>query len=397
MQIIIAAIKALLIGFTLAANAFYLLSILAARRFFSGRRESGVQTPPVSIMIPMRGADFKAYQNYAAFCRQDYPQYQIVFGVRESTDSSIAIVEKLVADFPDSDIDLVICPEVIGANLKVSNLQNMYARVKHDHIVIVDSDIRAGADYLRRVIAEFSDAGVGLVTCLYRAAEAPDFAAELEAVGITAEFAPGVLMAWMIEGVKFALGSTMATTRERLEAVGGFHALKDYLADDFMLGKLIAEQGYEIRISHYLVETAMSPAGFSSMMRHQMRWARSTRISRPLGYLGLVLTYGTALALINMLVSGGSATSVLLLAFTLAVRMAMGWAVGVHYLEDRILKKRFFLLPARDVLSFVIWCLSWAGKRVEWRGKLFEVLKDGRIVEVGEKRPPAELIGKAGT
>jgi ceramide glucosyltransferase len=397
MPIIIAAIKVLLAGFTLAADAFYLLSILAARKFFSMPRGSGAERPPpVSIMIPMRGADFKAYQNYAAFCRQDYPLYQIVFGARESTDSSVAIVQKLIADFPGSDIDLVICPDVIGANLKVSNLQNMYARVKHDHIVIVDSDIRAGADYLRRVLAEFSGAGVGLVTCLYRAAEAPDFAAELEAIGITAEFAPGVLMAWMIEGVKFALGSTMATTRERLEAVGGFHALKDYLADDFMLGKLIAEQGYEVRISDYTVETAMAPAGFSSMIRHQMRWARSTRISRPLGYLGLVLTYGTALALINLLVSGGSLPSLLLLAFTLAVRMAMAWVVGVRYLGDRVLKRRFFLLPARDVLSFVIWCLSWVGRRVEWRGKLYEVLKDGRMVEVGEKRPP-ELIRKAGT
>jgi ceramide glucosyltransferase len=398
MLIIIAAVKFLLIGFTLAADAFYLLSMLAARRFFSKPGGSEAKNlPPVSIMIPMHGADFKAYENYAMFCRQDYPQYQIVFGVRESTDSSIPIVQKLIADFSDRDIDLVVCPDVIGTNLKVSNLQNMYARVKHDYIVIVDSDIRAGSDYLRRIVSEFSDERVGLVTCLYRAAEAPDFAARLEAAGITAEFAPGVLMAWMIEGVKFSLGSTMATTRARLEAVGGFHALKDYLADDFMLGNLIAGQGYEVRISNYTVETAMAPAGFSSMMRHQMRWARSTRISRPLGYLGLILTYGTALALINLLACGGTAFSLWLLAFTLAVRMTMGWTIGVHYLKDKILKQHFWLLPVRDVLSFVIWCLSWIGKRVEWRGRLFEVLKDGRMVQVGDKRHPAKLIRKAGT
>lgn len=395
MLILITAIKFILIGLTLAADAFYLLSIAAACRFFSERRiGEAKQLPPVSIMIPLYGADFKAYQNYALFCRQDYPHYQIIFGVRESADSSIPIVEKLIAEFSDRDIDLVICPEVIGTNLKVSNLHNMYARVKHDHIIIVDSDIRVGSDYLRRIVREFSDERVGLVTCLYRAAEAPDFAAALEAVGITAEFAPGVLMAWMIEGVKFSLGSTMATTRARLEAIGGLRALKDYLADDFMLGNLIAGQGYEVRISDYTVETTIAPAGFSAMMRHQMRWARSTRISRPAGYLGLIFTYGTALALTSALVSAGSRLSLLLLAFTLALRMAMGWTIGVHYLKDKILKERFWLLPVRDVLSFVIWCMSWAGKRVEWRGKLFEVLKDGKMIEAKGGREPVELIRK---
>jgi ceramide glucosyltransferase len=231
---------------------------------------------------------------------------------------------------------------------------------------------------------------------LYRAAEAPDFAAKLEAIGLTAEFMPGVLMARMIEGVKFALGSTMATTRARLEAIGGFHALKDYLADDFMLGNLIANLGYEVRIAHYTVETLMAPAGFLAMMRHQMRWSRSTRISRPAGYLGLIFTYGTALALVNVFVSLGSALSLSLLAFALLLRMAMGWLIGVHYLKDRILKKHFWLLPARDVLSFAIWCLSLVGRRVEWRGMLFEVRKDGRMVRVRDNRSAAELIRKAG-
>jgi len=398
MQMIINSIEFILSGLTIAAAAYYLLSMIAARRFFSKKTEPvPKELPPVSIMIPLAGADFKAYQNYTLFCRQDYPRYQIVFGVRQPSDSSIQIVEKLIEDFPGADIELVVAPEIIGTNLKVSNLQNMYARVKHENIIIVDSDIRVREDYLRRIMQEFSDERVGLVTCLYRATEAPDFAARLEALGLTAEFMPGVLMARMIEGVKFALGSTMATTRERLEAIGGFHALKDYLADDFMLGNLIAEQGYEVRISHYTVETLMAPAGFLAMMRHQMRWSRSTRISRPAGYLGLIFTYGTALALLNVFVTFGSPRSLLLFAFTLAVRLAMGWLIGVHYLKDRILKKNFWLLPARDVLSFVIWCLSLVGRRVEWRGMLFEVQKDGRMVRVRDSRSAAELIRKTGT
>ena len=378
------AIKLALVACTLAANAYYLLSIVAGHRFFSkpGVSEHG-NLLPVSIMIPLHGADFEAYENYARFCLQDYPEYQIVFGVRDARDSSVSIVEKLIADFPDRDIALVISKTTIGQNLKVSNLQNMLARVKHEQIVIVDSDIRVASDYLRSVLAPLSDPRVGLVTCLYRAAEAPDFAAKLEAVGIAAEFAAGVLMARMLEGVKFALGSTMATTRTRLEAIGGFHALADYLADDFKLGNLIAKDGYEVRLSRNVVETAMAPTGFRGMMRHQMRWARSTRISRPMGYLGLILTYGTALALLNVAVDRASTFSVALLASTLVVRLTMGWMIGVHWLGDRILKKYFWLVPVRDLLSFLVWCLSWVGKRVEWRGQVFEVQRDGKMIQVG--------------
>lgn len=377
------AIKLALAACTLAANAFYLLSIVAGLRFFSrSRRDENGPLEPATIMIPLHGADFKAYENYAGLCRQDYPDYQLVFGVRDELDSSIPIVKKLIEDFPDRDITLVVSDKTIGQNLKVSNLQNMLERVKHEQIVIVDSDIRVSRDYLRRVLAPLADKRVGLVTCLYRAAEAPDFGAKLEAVGITAEFAPGVLMAWMLEGVKFALGSTMATTRTRLEAIGGFHALADYLADDFMLGNLIEQSGFEVHLSRQVVETAMHPVGLAGMLRHQLRWARSTRISRPMGYLGLIFTYGTALALLFVAADRASTFSLMVLAATLAVRLAMGWLIGVHWLKDKLLKKYFWLLPVRDVLSFLIWCSSWVGRTVEWRGRIFEVKRDGKMVQV---------------
>jgi ceramide glucosyltransferase len=380
---IISAIKLVLVVCTVAANVYYLLAIVAGFRFFSRQKADEISEPsPASILVPLYGADFNAYENYARLCRQDYPEYQIVFGVRDSGDSSIPIVQQLIEDFPNRDIALVISDKTIGQNLKVSNLQNMLAAVKHDRIVILDSDIRVGPDHLRKSMAPLTDARVGLVTCLYRAAEAPDFGARLEAVGITAEFAAGVLMAWMLEGVKFALGSTMATTRARLESIGGFPALADYLADDFMLGTLIAEAGYEVRLSDHIVETAMHPVGLSGMLRHQLRWARSTRISRPAGYLGLILTYGTALALLNVSFDLASAFSLILLAITLALRLTMGWLIGVHWLHDKTLKKYFWIVPVRDLLSFVIWCFSWVGRRVEWRGQVFEVERDGKMVHV---------------
>jgi ceramide glucosyltransferase len=383
MPIIATVLKLALAACTLAALAFYLLSIVAGLRFFSGRRRDDQGSlDPATIMIPLHGADFNAYENYAGLCRQSYPEYQIVFGVRDESDSSIPIVNKLIEDFPERDISLVVSDKTIGANLKVSNLQNMLAQVKHEQIVIVDSDIRVSRDYLKTVLAPLADQRVGLVTCLYRAAEAPDFGAKLEAVGITAEFAPGVLMAWMLEGVKFALGSTMATTRTRLESIGGFHALADYLADDFMLGNLVAQSGYEVHLSTHVVETSMHPIGLAGMIRHQLRWARSTRISRPLGYLGLILTYGTALALLYVAVDSASTFSVLLLVSTLIVRLSMGWLIGVRWLRDRVLQKYFWLVPVRDLLSFSIWCSSWIGRRVEWRGRLFKVKRDGKMVQV---------------
>jgi ceramide glucosyltransferase len=380
----------LLAACTIAATAFYLLSMIAAYRFFgAGQRNTETrrhgdteQWPPVAVMIPLHGADFDAYQNYARFCHQDYPQFQLVFGVREADDSSIPIVEQLKRDFPAHDIELVVCARVMGTNLKVSNLENMLTHVRYEHVIIVDSDIRVERDYLRRVIAELQQEGVGLVTCLYRAAEASDFASKLEAVGITAEFTAGVLMARMLEGVRFALGSTMATTRTRLESIGGFRALKDYLADDFMLGNLIAADGDEVRLSQVVVETAMPALSFAGMMHHQMRWARSTRISRPAGYLGLLLTYGTALGLLDVAVMRASWFSLILLASTLTARLLMGWLVGVHYLKDRILKRHFYFVPLRDLLSFLIWAVSWFGRTVEWRGRRFEVKRDGRMVQV---------------
>jgi ceramide glucosyltransferase len=198
-------------------------------------------------------------------------------------------------------------------------------------------------------------------------------------VGITGEFVAGVLMAWMLEGVKFALGSTMVTTRARLDEIGGFNALADYLADDFMLGNLIARRGCEVRLSSYVVETSMAPAGITGMIKHQMRWARSTRISRPLGYLGLILTYGTAMAVVDVIVTRGSDMSLWLLGTTLAIRMTMAWLIGVHWLKDSILRRNFWLVPIRDLLSFGIWVASWVGRRVEWRGRLFEVARDGKM------------------
>jgi ceramide glucosyltransferase len=383
MALVVTTLKYLIAGMTLGGVAYYIVCMVAASKFFfeSAAGPQG-RLPPVSLMIPLCGADCEAYENYASFCRQDYPEYQIVFGVRDGADPSVPIVRKLISDFPETDIELVICPEMIGMNLKVSNLNNMFARVKHEHFVIVDSDIKVTTDYLRSIMPYLHAERVGLVTCLYQAANAPSLASKLEAVGISAEFASGVLVARWLEGMRFALGATMATTKDKLRSVGGFQAIADHLGDDFMLGNLIARAGYEVRLAHHIVQTVLAPVGFMPMLRHQVRWMRGTRVCRPLGYLGLVITYGTAWATIGVVVGHGSLLSLGLFITTLVVRLIMGWLIGVHWLGDKILRTQFWLLPIRDILSFLVWCFGSVGKRVEWRGTVFRLVDDGKMVRV---------------
>ncbi len=365
---------------SIASICYYMVCIFVARRFISRPPVTrSAPLPPASIMIPLYGKDFEAYENYVSFCRQNYPDYQIIFGVQSEQDSSIPVVRKLVAGFPATDIALVIDAGVIGENPKVNNLNNMLKVAKHEVIVLVDSDIRVTADYLATVVSELADERVGLVTCLYRAGRAPNLAAKLEAVGITGEFAPGVLAAWSLEGLSFALGATIATTKEHLQAIGGFEAIADYLADDFMLGKLVSEAGYEVRLSSHVVEIVLPPMTLRSMMKHQVRWARGIRACRPWGYFGSLVTHGTMLAMLLACVSRGSALGLSILVMTLFTHLAMTYMVAIQTLGDNLLRQHLWLVPLRDLLGFLFWCLGQMGKTVEWRGRTFKLVEDGKM------------------
>jgi ceramide glucosyltransferase len=376
-------ISILLTLLCLGSISYYLTCLIAARRFFARPRVSRLsQLPPVSILIPLCGKDFEAYHNFVSFCRQDYPDYQIVFGVNHADDSSIPVICKLMADCPTNDIALVIDPGAIGQNPKVNNLNNMFKEAKHELLVLVDSDIRVDATYLATVVSELAEEPVGMVTCLYRAGKAPNMAATIEAVGITTEFAPGVLVAWLVEGISFALGATIATTKQNLEAIGGFQAIADYLADDFMIGKLMSQAGFEVRLSSHVVEIVLPPASFKSMMKHQIRWARGIRACRPWGHLGAVVTHGTALALLLVLASHGSVFSLAILTATLLARLAVVYCVALRRLDDRLPARYLWLVPLRDLLGFIFWCLGQAGNTVEWRGKTYKLTREGKMTPV---------------
>jgi len=372
----------ILTGLTTVAILYHLSSLWFSKVFFSRspKAQSTDVFQPATIMVPVCGADPKAYDNCSALCRQDYPEYQIIFGVRDSRDASVPTIERVIADFPERDVVLVIRPELIGENFKVSNLQNMLGYVKHESLVIVDSDIRVGPDFLRQVVPLLKEEKVGMVTCLYRAAEVPNIVSALEAIGITSDFQPSVLVARALEDMRFALGAVMALNRKTLELIGGFPAIADYLADDYMLGHLVWKAGYEVRLANYVVETQVAHLEFLSMMKHQIRLARGIRACRPWSYIGLLVTHGTALATLNVGVSHASCSSMGLLASVLMLRFIVAWRIGVQQLADGVLRKYLWLLPIRDLLSFVIWSSALLSRRAEWRGQSFRILNGGKMV-----------------
>src|SRR5262249_15902815 len=275
-------------------------------------------------------------------------------------------------EFPQHKIRLVVCPEVLGTNRKVSNLIHMLRYAQYEHVLVNDSDIRVSPDYLKRVLGHFANEKVGLVTTVYRGVAAKTIGSKLEAIGIGTDFTAGVLAARQVEdGIHFALGSTLAMRREALEKIGGFQAIVDYLADDFELGQRIAAAGYEVILCGEVVDTFLPAYKLSWFFEHQLRWARSTRDSRKLGYAGIVLTFGLPWAILLAIAGRGAAWSWFLLAATFLVRLAMSVMVGFGVLQDRSAMRQLWLVPVRDLIALWIWIWSYAGNTIMWRGDRF--------------------------
>jgi ceramide glucosyltransferase len=360
------------------------LSLWSEWRFLAQRRTARQQsaeryTPAVSILKPLRGTDRQMYESFRSHCLQDYPQFEIVFGVSRADDEAVADVERLRREFPQCDIRLIVCPDALGANRKVSNLAKMLAEAKYDHIVINDSDIRVEGDYLRRIVAPMADKRVGLVTTLYRAEAGRSIASRMEAVTIATDFAGGVLCATELEdGLHFGLGSTLGFPRAAAEAIGGLGRLVDYLADDHELGRMIADAGYKVVLGDAVVETFLPEYTFGAMFEHQLRWARTVRDLRKWGYIGVLLTFGLPWAIAAALCAGGAAWSLALLAAVAVARVASGYVLCGPILGDRQTLGDLWLIPVRDVVGVAIWFASFGGDTIVWRGERFH-LKDGKL------------------
>lgn len=362
------------------AGVGYLLAVLwSVRRFVTRSIAELGFTPPVSILKPLKGADPQIYESFRSHCLQDYPQFEIIFGVNDENDPAVTEVERLRLEFPKIPMQLVVCSEVLGSNRKVSNLVRMLREARHEHVVINDSDIRVERDYLRKVMAPFAEPKVGLVSALYRAVAGRTLSSAIESLAISTEFAGGILMAIEIEnGMHFALGSTLAVTKKSVAAIGGLEVLVDYLADDYELGNRIWRAGYKIELADTVVETFVPDYSFSGMFRHQLRWARTIRDRRSAQYLGLTIVYAVPWALIALLFSGGAMWAWTLLAVTLAVRLINAYVQAADVLHDHKAASRIWLVPLRDCVALVIWAASFLGSTIAWRDEKFK-LKDGKL------------------
>jgi ceramide glucosyltransferase len=372
---------------------FYLFAAWAAWRFFAAARRSpanassGAFAPPVSILKPVRGLDRQAYDNFATFCRQDYPDYEILFAVSEEDDSAVPVIRRLMRDFAKPPIRLLIGAEAQGANDKVAKLCRLAREARHELLIISDSDVRVAPDYLRSVAAMFADPQVGAVTALYRAAEAPSLGAALDAIGSSASFAGSVLVARCLEGLKFAMGSTMATTRRHLEEIGGFEGMLDLHSDDYEFGRRIAALGYRVELAPQPVDMQFPSESLGSHLRHELRWIAGIRHNRPGGHLGLLLTQGLPWAVLAALLAPHGAVAAAWLGAYLAVRLGSGYVIGVWGLDDPVVRRKLWLLPFYDLLAFFTWLASFVMNRIEWRGAFF-TLEHGRLVRLASEPDP---------
>jgi len=399
--LVIAAITTLL---TVAGLGYSAVALLSARAYVRRRRVAAGFAPPATILKPLRGVDAGMAEAFASHCRQEYPgEYEILFGVASLDDPAVGLVRELQEQFPERGIRLIVCPENLGANGKVSCLAQLLPHARHDYLLINDSDIRVGPRYLAHILAPFAPTErqppVGMVTALYRGhthgpGETPDRAtvgSKLEALGISTDFAPAVLTSrWLERGLHFGLGSTLAVSRAALEAVGGLVPLADYLADDYQLGARVHAAGFRVELANEIVETSVPGWNFSGFWQHQLRWMRTMRESRRAGYAGMVFSYGLAWACLNLVASGLSLPALALFSIALLCRVALALGVGVGILGDgQVLRDLWLLLP-RDLLALALWAWSYASDTVEWRGERM-LIRDGKIVRPEPDANPAAV------
>jgi ceramide glucosyltransferase len=367
---------------------YYIVAILAALRFFRRERAKTLPEfhPPVSILKPVRGVDFATYENYASFCRQNYPEYEILFCVNDLSDPAVPIIQKLISNFPERRIRLLSGAQQFGTNRKVNNLALLASQAQHEILVQSDGDVRVGANYLREMAAPFRDPDVGVVSCLYRSVAQPNLGAELEAIGAASDFFAGALVANWGGGVTFALGASVATTKAWLAKIGGYESFADRLADDYEIGNRVHRAGGRVLLSREIVSTMYPAQTFRGFWQHQVRWARTVHVVRPVSFLGLIVTHGLPWAILAAIVSPTAPVATAYLLGYLMVRTAMAWVVGVWGVGDDVLRRKLWLVPFRDAIYFCVWLAGFTSNRVNWGGVEYEV-RDGKMVPLTGSSP----------
>jgi ceramide glucosyltransferase len=384
------AVELVTTALTVAGMGYFIAALLATFVFLGKRRTPAAGfAPAVTILKSLKGLDPAMLDAFRSHCRQDYAgEYELLFGVSSAEDPAAAAVAELQREFPERAIRLIVCPERLGTNGKVSTLAQLIPHARYEYLLINDSDITVSPRYLARIMVHFAPdpqakRPVGLVTALYRGRPHGSLWSKLESLGIATDFQPSVLLArWIEGGLRYGLGSTLAVSREALAAIGGIETLADHLADDYELGARIYKAGFAIALSHEVVETSVPDYSRKGFFDHQVRWYRTVRDARPGGYAGLVFTLGLGWALLNVVASGVSPLSVWLLAMSFFLRLALAMTVAANVLGDHYVLPNLWLLPLRDVVAMGTWVAGFAGNTIVWRGERFEV-KDGKLSAAG--------------
>jgi ceramide glucosyltransferase len=363
---------------------YYLVTIFAAVRFFRGERARRLPdfAPPVSLLKPVHGVDFRSHVNFASFCIQNYPNYEILFCVNDMDDPAVPFLQQAIKDFPECSIRILSNAPRVGSNQKVNNLILLAQEAKHEIIVQSDGDVMVSPDYLKSVVAEFADPAVGVVSCFYRGVAEKNFWAEVEAVGAASDFFAGALVANLPGSVTFALGASVATTKTWLAKIGGYQALADLLADDYEIGNRVYRAGGKVLLSREAVWTMYPAQTLKSFWEHQVRWARTVRLVRPASFFGLVVTHGLPWCVLAAAVAPTALIGVGFVAAYLVLRLLMAWVVGVWGVRDEVLRKKLWLVPVRDAIHFAVWLAGFASNRVKWGGVEYAI-EGGRMREVG--------------
>ncbi|HEY6349453.1 MAG TPA: glycosyltransferase [Candidatus Angelobacter sp.] len=361
---------------------YYGIALYSAFCFFR-QRSSGLATgeflPPVSNLKPIRGLDPEAYENLATFCQQDYPEYEILFCLGDPEDPSLPVIQKLIADFPERRIRILFGVDRRAANDKAAKLARLVDEAEYEYLVISDSDVRVAPDYLRTVVAPLADPKVGAATCFYVSTHETNLVQNLQWVGMMSDFYAGVLVDWRLEGVKFTLGPTIATSRTRLTAFGSYSAIENRPGDDLLVGRLIANQGYTVELLPYSVATVADYQSFRDLFHKRLRWIVVMRHMRPWGHLGLIFTHGLPWCLAAMAFMPSPAVAGIYGGAYLLLRTSMTWVIGARGLKQRLPWKKLALIPLWDAMAFAIWLISFGRKSVRWRDNDYYI-RDGILV-----------------
>jgi ceramide glucosyltransferase len=378
-----ALIRNLFLGISAIPSIYYTIALVSSVRFFLAARpeadeKSGFE-PPVSILKPVRGLDPDAYDNFASFCRQDYPAYEILFCVGDASDPAVPVLEQVIREFPECRIRILFGSGRAAVNDKVAKLVRLVNEAAHEYLVISDSDVRVQPDYLRKIIAPLANPKIGAVTCFYVPAEDTSWVQRLQDVGMLSDFYPGILVAKQLDGVKFALGPTIGTTRACLQAFGGYSSLENRPADDLLVGRLIASQGYEVALLPYSISTVPDYQSLKDLFHKRLRWITVMRHMRPWGHLGLIFTLGLPWALLAVAVHPTIGIAASYLGGYLLFRTALTAVIGVWGLRQRGVWRKMLWIPVWDGLACLIWLFSFTRKSIRWRGKNY-FIRDGELV-----------------